>query len=142
MACRKRSARQLLSNTVKHFHKVSMVNQFRCAYCNKSYARESWFRKHDCEKRRRFEQIHNMDFIRALNLFIYWRKRGGWLKRGEDTNTKEFAQKFAKHFMYQSFVDLAKFATENWVITSIRYLTFCIDHRIADKKWTNEETLR
>jgi hypothetical protein len=121
-----------------------MSDNFRCSYCNKSYSRKSWYEKHllDCEKKKRFEQIHNMDFIRALNLFIHWRRRGGWLKRGEDTNSKEFAMKFTDHFMYKVFTDLAKFTTENWVITSIRYLNFCIDHHVADKKWTNEETLK
>lgn len=118
--------------------------KFRCSYCNKAYSRQSWYEKHlqDCEKKKRFEEIHNMDFIRALNLFIHWRRRGGWLKRGEDTNSVEFAKKFSNHFMYQVFMDLAKFVTENWVITGIRYLNFCIDHHIADKKWMHEETLK
>ena len=121
-----------------------MANNYRCSYCNKSYSRQSWYDKHlqDCEKKKRFEQIHNMDFIRAMNLFVHWRRRGGWLKRGDDVKSKEFAKKFVDHWMYQTFMNLVKFTSENWVITSIRYLNFCIDHHIADKKWMHEETLK
>ena len=115
-------------------------NSFRCSYCHKSYARESWYRKHIlvCEKKRRFDDTHKMDFRRGLRLFTHWRRRGGWLKRGKEIT----AESFINHWMYKSFMELVKFTSENWVITSIRYLDFLIDFRIAEKKWTNEETLK
>jgi hypothetical protein len=39
-------------------------------------------------------------------------------------------------------MNLVKFASDNWVITSLRYLDFLIDMRIAESKWTHEETLK
>lgn len=121
-----------------------MTNNYRCSYCNKQYTRQSWYDKHlqVCEKKRRFDEMYNMDFIRALQLFVHWRRRGGWMKRGDDSKSKEFAKKFTNHFMYKVFMDLVKFVSENWVITGVRYLNFLIDYHIADKKWTHEETLR
>ena len=113
-----------------------MANNFRCPYCNKAYARESWYRKHDCEKRRRFEQIHKMDFRRGLRLFSHWRRQ--FERRGKEIT----AEKFINHWMYNSFMNLVKFTSDNWVITSIRYLDFLIHFRIAEAKWTNEETLK
>jgi hypothetical protein len=115
------------------------MNKFRCPYCNKAYARESWFRKHNCEKRQRFEQIHHMDFRRGLRLYTHWRIRNGYLKgRSKEITAKEF---IASQF-YTSFMKLVKFTSDNWVITSLKYLDFLIDNRIAEAKWTNEDTLK
>lgn len=115
-----------------------MTNSFRCPYCNKSYSRESWYRKHDCEKKHRFEQVHKMDFRRGLRLFTHWRKRNGYLKQGKEIT----AETFIKHWMYKSFMGLVKFTSDNWVITSLRYLDFLIDQRIAEAKWVSEESLK
>lgn len=115
-----------------------MANKFRCPYCNKSYSRESWFRKHLCEKRKRFEQIHNMDFVRGLRIYTHWRIRNGYVRRGK----KVTEQDFINSQFYKSFMNLVKFTSDNWVITSLRYLDFLIDFRIAEVNWTNEETLK
>lgn len=115
-----------------------MVNQFRCPYCNKSYARESWFRKHACEKRRRFELIHRMDFRRALSAYSHWCQRNGFNRRGKEITAKEFID---SHY-YNAFTRLVQFTTENWVISTLRYLDFLIDMRVAEPKWTTEEILK
>lgn len=114
------------------------MNKFRCPYCNKSYARESWFRKHDCEKRRRFEQIHQMDFQRAWSIYAHWRNRNGYVKRNKEVTEKDFIDSQ----FYKSFMNLVKFVSDNWVISRFRYLDFLIDFRIPEPKWTSEETLK
>lgn len=116
----------------------SMPSKFRCPYCQKVYSRESWFRKHDCEKRKRFEQVHNMDFIRGHHIYTHWRRRNGWLRRSKEPT----AQEFIGSPFYTSFMNLVKFTQENWVISSMRYLDFLIDMRIAEAKWMHDETLR
>lgn len=115
-----------------------MANKFRCPHCNKSYSRESWFRKHECEKRKRFEQQHHMDFRRGLRIYTHWRSRNGYLRRGKEITPDEFI----KSQMYNTFMKLVQFTSDNWVITSLRYLDFLIDLRIAEAKWTSEETLK
>jgi hypothetical protein len=116
------------------------MTSYRCPYCNKSYTRESWYDKHklNCEKLKRFEQIHRMDFRRGLQLFNHWRVRNGFVHRGKTIT----AEKFINHWMYKSFMKLVRFTSENWVITSVRYLDFMIDHHVGDAKWCNEETLK
>lgn len=117
-----------------------MVDSFRCSYCNKAYSRQSWYDKHliTCEKKKRFEEVHKMDFRRGLSLFTHWRRRNGYVKRGDEITP----DKFIDHWLYKSFMRLVKFTSDNWVITSLRYLDFLIDHRIAERDWVNEETLR
>ncbi len=115
-----------------------MPDKFRCPYCNKAYARESWFRKHTCAKRKRFEQMHHMDFRRGLRIYTHWRTRNGYLRRGKEITPQEF---ISSQF-YESFMSLVKFTSDNWVITSLRYLDFLIDFRIAESKWMTEETLK
>jgi predicted RNA-binding Zn-ribbon protein involved in translation (DUF1610 family) len=132
-----------LLSTGTQFRKVaSTPNKFRCPHCGKSYARESWWRKHECEKKKRFDERHNMDFIRGLRLFTHWRKRNNWIPRGTDVNSDEFAKKFADHRMYNKFMELVRFTSQNWVISSLRYLDYLIDARVVDSKWTKEETLK
>lgn len=114
-----------------------MTNQFRCPYCNKLYARESWFRKHQCEKRKRFEQTHRIDFRRGLSIYTHWRIRNGYVRRGKEVTPQDFINSP----FYTSFMNLVQFTSDNWVITSIRYMDFLIDLRIAEAKWTSEETL-
>jgi hypothetical protein len=117
------------------------MTSFRCSHCHKSYSRESWYRKHIqvCEKKRRFEETHKMDFHRGFRLYKHWRRRQGYNIPGR---TKEItAEDFVNSILYNKIMELVKFTSENWVITSVRYLDFLIDYRIADKKWTNEETL-
>jgi hypothetical protein len=79
-----------------------------------------------------------MDFGRGLRIYTHWRIRNGYLKRGKNITPKEF---ISSPF-YDSFMNLVKFTSENWVITSLRYLDFLIDYRVAEPKWMKEETLK
>jgi hypothetical protein len=114
--------------------------KFRCSYCNKSYSRESWYDKHKqtCVKQARFEQTHRLDFMRGLALFKHWRVRQRMLRKGEEISD----EKFINSHLYNSFMKLAEFTTTNWVISSMKYMDYLIDHRIAESKWMKEETLR
>ncbi len=114
------------------------MNSFRCAYCNKGYTRESWFRKHRCAKQDRFEQRNRMDFRQGLRLYTHWRVRNGYVTRGKPVT----AEKFVSSQFYNAFMTLVKYTSDNWVITSIRYLDFLIDYHIGDAKWTNDDTLK
>lgn len=113
-------------------------NKFRCPYCQKVYARESWFRKHKCEKRERFDQVHNMDFIRGHHIYTHWRRRNNWLRRGVEPPASEFINSQ----YYKTFMNLVKFTQENWVVTSMGYLDYLIDHRIPSPKWMSDDTVR
>jgi hypothetical protein len=115
-----------------------MVLTFRCPYCNKSYSRESWFRRHACEKKKRFEESHRMDFHRGIILYKHWRIRNGYLRNGK----KIMPEDFIKSHFYNSFMKLVAFTSENWVITSIKYMDFLIDYRIPEIKWCSPDTLR
>lgn len=79
-----------------------------------------------------------MDFRRGLNLFTHWRVRNLYVKKGKEVT----ADDFISSWMYNSFMSLVKFTSDNWVITSLRYLDFLIDYRVAEPKWANEETLK
>jgi hypothetical protein len=117
-----------------------MANSFRCSYCNKAYARESWYRKHEhvCEKRKRFEQAHQMDFHRGIRLYTHWRVRNNYVRKGRTITPQEFID--SQYF--KAFMRLVTFTSENWVITSIRYLDFLMDYRIAENRWCHEDTLK
>lgn len=115
------------------------VISFKCPYCHRSYSREAWYNKHksDCAKKKRFDQAHSMDFIRALRIYQHWRRRNGYLGKTKTIEPKDFINSS----LYNSFINLVKFTSDNWVITSFKYIDFIIDRRIAEAKWTAEETL-
>lgn len=110
---------------------------YKCAFCQKTYDRKSWYDKHVCNKKKRFEELHNMSSIRAFRLYSHWRKRLGYLRKHKTISQKEFISSS----FYETFVKLANYTVENWVISSFRYLDFIIDHRIAESKWMSEDTL-
>jgi hypothetical protein len=113
-------------------------DKWRCTYCHKVYTRESWYRKHTCEKKKRFDQEHNMDFIRGHYLYTHWRKRNNWLRRGKEPTTTEFVN--SPYF--KRFMELVTYTNTNWVISALKYLDYLIDMRIADAKWCSDDTLR
>lgn len=117
---------------------VIIPNKFRCPYCHKVYARESWFRKHTCDKKLRFEQVHNMDFIRGHHIYTHWLRRNRWMRRGKEPSAADFINSP----FYTPFMELVKFTGDNWVITSLRYLDYLIDHNVGQVKWCSEDTLR
>jgi hypothetical protein len=110
---------------------------FKCPYCNRSYSRESWYRKHNCKQKERFEQVHSMNFIRGLRVYQHWRKRNGFLHKGKSIKPEDFINSP----FYTTFINLVKFTSENWVITSFRYLDFLIDRRVPEAQWRTEEIL-
>lgn len=78
-----------------------------------------------------------MDFIRGLRLYEHWRRRNGFLRKGKEIT----AQEFITSQFYNSFMKLVQFTTDNWVITSLKYLDFLIDGRFAEHKWMSQDTL-
>jgi hypothetical protein len=131
---------ELSLNTEKSSSKL-MPSKFRCPYCQRVYARESWYRKHQevCEKKQKFEQTHNMDFIRGHHLYTHWLRKNRWLRRKEEPTATDFIN---DKLFYNKFMELVKFTTDNWVITGMKYLDYLIDHGVGGPKWCSEETLR
>src|ERR1700748_3441043 len=99
---------------------IELKTVYRCVHCEKSFVRESWFKRHMCMKKERFSQVTNLDQIRALKLFNSWRRQNGYAKKGKDIDMAGFQKSpYAKLFL-----DLVNFTNENWTITPFKYLNW------------------
>jgi hypothetical protein len=110
--------------------------QFRCIYCEKTFTRESWFKRHMCDKKKQFAQANNLDQIKAHRLYNHWMRRNGFCKKGKEKSMEEFQRSpYAR-----PFIDLALFSDKTYVVTAFKYLNFLIDYKIPERDWCKEST--
>lgn len=110
---------------------------YKCAFCERTFTRESWYKKHSCPKKQKFLDANNITIIRAHKLFNHWQRRTGLLRKG----TEKPLDDFKKSPFFSTFVNLAEFTTANYVISPFKYVDWIVDNRIPEKKWCNERDL-
>ena len=116
---------------------MPMPRKYRCSFCNKEFTRERWYKKHECEKKKRFINKNNILYIQAHRLFNHWQEKSGLLRRGK---TKDY-EEFCKSPYFKSFVDLASFVTENHIVSGYKYVEWLVDNKIKEVAWKNKSGL-
>jgi len=112
--------------------------EYKCEFCNKYFVRESWYKKHMCEKKQRFESRNELSTIKAHKLFCQWQRMNRYTKRGKrDKNMKEFTQ--SPYF--NAFVKVQKFIQNNYVVSGDRYISWIVWNKIPEPTWCSKNTL-
>ena len=114
---------------------MTLEIKFRCTFCDKTFSRESWYKKHMCEKKRRFIAANSITSIAGHRLFNHWQRRAKLLRRGKEKTMTEFC----RSPYYNTFIKLAEFVSRVNVITGYSYVDWLVDNKIPEKKWTDEE---
>lgn len=110
---------------------------YKCHFCNKSYDRKSWFDKHNCKKANTYWATNEKTLNSSYNLFVYWQKRTGLMRKGK---TKTF-EEFNKSWFFAIFKDLVVYLDKNYIINYNLYIDFIVDKDIKEKSWKNQDLL-
>lgn len=116
---------------------MSIKRTYKCHFCGKSFARETWFKKHMCEKKARFMESHNISTIRAHRLFNHWQRRSGILRKGKEKSMEDFC----KSPLFITFKRLEEFANERALFSAFKYVDWIVENAIPEKKWYEPETV-
>lgn len=111
---------------------------YRCIHCDKTFTRESWFKRHMCDKKKQFNALNNLDQIKALKLFNHWLRRNNYIKKKSAERTM---QDFQKSEYAKLFLQLVEFTNNVYVITPFKYLNWLIDHNVKSHNWCREGTV-
>lgn len=109
----------------------------RCQFCGKTFARKSWFLRHSCAKKRKFEETNDVIVQQAFRVWSYWMQAQNMIKRGKQPDF----DKFLKSPLKKSFIDLTLFAREKGVHSTYSYIDWIIETRVPERDWCKEETV-
>ena len=104
----------------------------KCKYCNKEFKSETNFKKHSCEKMKRFYSLNHIE----LSFFKNFQK----LKKEETEIEIMFRYIHSKY--YKQIHDLSIWCKDMNVIDPTEYFIFLLRNNIHAKKWANEDTLK
>ena len=114
---------------------MTLERKFTCTFCDKTFSRESWYKKHMCEKKRRFIKANEITSISGHRLFNHWQRRAKLLRRGKEKTMTEFV----RSPYYNTFITLAEFVSRVNVITGYSYVDWLVDNKVPERKWTDNE---
>lgn len=113
-------------------HKCDLKPEvFECPFCEKEFTAEKYLFTHECEQKRRHNQIKEKVNIQAFKAYEWWYKQTyGKTKTYDD---------FCKSSFYNGFIKFSKFALDNEIYNPLLYIEHLI--RISAKldDWTNEK---
>jgi len=116
---------------------MPLARKWKCAFCDREFTRETWFKRHACEKKKRFMQAHSISAQKAYRLFSHWQTRTGLTRRGRPKTMEEFC----RSPLYNTFARLVEFTNENYVVSTFTYLDWLVETAVPDYKWTDTRTV-
>lgn len=116
---------------------VTLTKKFVCTFCSKVFSRESWYKKHMCTKKKRFQDKNNIVVFKAHRLFNYWQRRQGLLRKGKEKSLDDFL----KSPFYNTFVKLSEFGVTNQIVSSYKYIDWLLAANVPQRLWYSENNL-
>lgn len=110
---------------------MSLSKTYKCHFCGKRFKRKTWFDKHECEKKRRFMDRHDIDTIRAHRVYNHWQRRTGLLRDGKVRTMDQFLNSA----MYGAFKRLVEYAHEQNMFSPFKYIDYIVDNDIKERNW-------
>ena len=114
------------------------TKELKCEFCDKHFVRKSWFDKHSCEKKKRFDAQTNLSVIKAHQLFSHWQTQNRFTKKGGRTKTMV---EFSASPYYKAFIKLQEFIAENYLVSGYNYVDWIVAHTIPERDWYSKKTL-
>lgn len=103
---------------------------FECTLCGTTYKRESAFLAHECEEKRRKEELRSMIGQRAYALYSKWLS----MKHGRPPAIETFADsKF-----YKTFINIAKFLKAVKVADTTLFIKMAVENDLPPTMWTHD----
>jgi len=102
-----------------------------CHFCGKKFTRKSWFFKHSCPKKKKFDMIDELVEIQAFRLYEYWMRKSGLLRRGRKANFEKFKNNSLKKIFEQVIV----FVSEQQLVSAYSYIDWLIASNKHVKRW-------
>lgn len=116
---------------------MTLKKTYKCHFCGKTFKRETWFNKHECEKKRRFMDRHDIDTIRAHRVYNHWQRRTGLLRGGKVRTMDQFLNSA----MYGAFKKLVEFARDQNLFSAFKYIDYIVDRDIKERDWYKDDNI-
>ncbi len=116
---------------------MTLRRKYRCSFCGKEFTRETWYKKHTCEKKKRFLNSNNIHYISGHRLFNHWQEKTGLMKKGKTKPMDDFM----RSPYFNSFVNLATFVHENNIISGYKYIDWLVDSGLKEAQWRDKSRL-
>jgi len=107
----------------------------KCQFCDKTFVRKSWFLRHMCVKKRKFEETNDIVVQQGYRLYVYWMTAQNMVKRGK---VPDF-DKFLKSPYKQRIVDVVMFCREHGLSSPYSYIDWVLQYKIPTYKWCNDD---
>lgn len=112
-------------------HKCDLKPEvFACTYCKKEFTNEMYLFKHECEQKRRHNQIKEKTNIQGFRAYEWWYKSQYGAKKTYDD--------FCKSSFYSAFVKFGKFVLDKEIYNPLLYVDHLVKISAKIDDWTKE----
>lgn len=108
---------------------------YKCQFCSKEFARKSWFIRHACAKKKKFEEKADIVVQKAFRLYIYWMREQRLIRKKLDPDIDTFLRSPLK----KSFICLAIFTQEQGLVSAYTYVDWLIKNKINERYWCDDD---
>jgi len=124
--------------TIQNSNEKTIERIHKCQFCSKTFVRKSWFLRHSCAKKKKFEATHDIVTQQAYRVYTYWMRLLKLSKKGKDPTF----DKFLKSPKFQRFIDLVEFAKENNIISLYTYIEWVCKYNIRETQWCSNDAIQ
>ena len=111
-----------------------MIKYYECKYCNAKFVKEGNFKKHDCEKKKRYEKLKKPLGQAAYTAYGMWMN-----KKGRMTPPKET---FIDSSYYKPFIKFIKFSNKVAIPDREGYIEYMAKKGMNPSSWSNLEVYK
>lgn len=110
---------------------MPLLKKWKCAFCEREFTREVWYKRHMCDKKKRFMEANSISVQKAHRLFNHWQQRTGLMRRSKTKTMEEFY----KSPYFKLFVNFVEYTASQYVISAYTYLDWLVEMRVPSHKW-------
>lgn len=108
---------------------------YKCLFCNKEFKTENGFNKHNCEKKKRYDNLHPLGYSSFL---LYY----NFSKIPLPKNDNDKKMKFINSKLYKQFVSFGDWLNENFILDYVEYIKYLCYNMININEWKTEKCYR
>lgn len=111
---------------------------YKCQFCSKEFARKSWFIRHACAKKKKFEEKTDIVVQKAFRLYVYWMRGNRLIRKSRDPDIEAFLRSPLK----KAFIRLALFTQEQGLTSAYTYVDWLIKNKTIERYWCDDDVAR
>jgi hypothetical protein len=113
---------------------IDRVN--KCQFCGKKFIRKSWFLRHSCAKKKKFEATNDVVYQHAFRVYSYWMQLLKLSRKGKEPTFDQFC----KSPKFTLFVNVVEFAKEYNITSLYTYIEWLVAKRVNESNWCSKQT--